>query len=533
MPRRPEDKPESRNAHDDHRAVGSVFSVLTADEAGDSVARVLDGRAPTDQPGGPGVAWVALASDGRVVDVSPACPAAVQDLLVRTAAQAARPGVVLSPPPHLGLVWTLVPPPAPGHPSRRIYHLPRDLVFDLLEKANPQATLTPAEKMVVFRLLGGLSLRESAEADGLSLETKRNQLKSVLAKLECAGQVDLVRHAMTQLAAHLPTPLPTGEAEDLAEAYVARHLPPGCRYYRAPLGTGRMARVIEAGPPGGLPVVLVHGMLFPPLLAAGVEALHAARVRLIVPVRSGYFEIGPTRQLADAEGHAEAVVADLADFVERFVGAPAVVAGTSLGSSYAVELAARRPELLRRLVLLAADSLARDGRKAAHVNAFYSGLRNLVTRPGVLRRLAWQFTRTYANARVGRRVLMRMFRGCPVDAASLAIPSGETGFEWFRDAYATSFPGVAEDYRAGFGDWRERLGGVSTPIQVIHGEDDTLSALDTVLALVAPATPPPRIDVIPGAGHLVGVSHAARVWRLVAEADAADAALVRPAGAVE
>jgi DNA-binding CsgD family transcriptional regulator len=60
--------------------------------------------------------------------------------------------------------------------------------------------LTEAERRVAFQLLAGISLREAATLDGVGLETKRAQIKSATAKMQCSGQIELVRLLMAQLS---------------------------------------------------------------------------------------------------------------------------------------------------------------------------------------------------------------------------------------------------------------------------------------------------------------------------------------------
>lgn len=57
--------------------------------------------------------------------------------------------------------------------------------------------LTPKEAELARLLVDGRRLAEAAEARGVSLETARNQLKSITAKLRCSGQSDVIRLAAT------------------------------------------------------------------------------------------------------------------------------------------------------------------------------------------------------------------------------------------------------------------------------------------------------------------------------------------------
>ncbi len=89
-----------------------------------------------------------------------------------------------------------------GMPTPRIRGFPVDAaVFRRVHLAfQSESGLTAAERHVAFQLVAGLSPREAAAVDGVSVQTKRVQIKSAAAKLQCTGQTDLVRLMMGQLA---------------------------------------------------------------------------------------------------------------------------------------------------------------------------------------------------------------------------------------------------------------------------------------------------------------------------------------------
>lgn len=74
-----------------------------------------------------------------------------------------------------------------------------DLFGGIMATFNRTSQLTTAEKRTIFQLVAGLELRQAAELDNVSYETKRAHTKAACEKLQCAGQKDLVRKAMGQL----------------------------------------------------------------------------------------------------------------------------------------------------------------------------------------------------------------------------------------------------------------------------------------------------------------------------------------------
>ncbi|WP_041289325.1 alpha/beta fold hydrolase [Kribbella flavida] len=97
----------------------------------------------------------------------------------------------------------------------------------------------------------------------------------------------------------------------------------------------------------GTPVLALHGVFGRGRTFAQVARRLAPAYRVIAPDLRGH---GLTTGPADDFGR-DAFVADAAAFVERLLPAPALVMGHSLGGVTAYQLAARRPELVRAVVV--------------------------------------------------------------------------------------------------------------------------------------------------------------------------------------
>jgi pimeloyl-ACP methyl ester carboxylesterase len=100
----------------------------------------------------------------------------------------------------------------------------------------------------------------------------------------------------------------------------------------------------------GPPVVLVHGLGGSLANWMAVGGPLSARYKVFAPDLAGF---GRT-PLAGRVSTVEANVALLARFIEEVAGAPAIVAGNSMGGLIAAVLASSRPELVSRLVLVSA-----------------------------------------------------------------------------------------------------------------------------------------------------------------------------------
>ena len=255
--------------------------------------------------------------------------------------------------------------------------------------------------------------------------------------------------------------------------------------------------VLETG--AGDPVVLVHGGVSDLRTWSGQLDAFGAAFRTIAYSRRYHAPNAPIP--ADGADPIETHVADLAALVETLGAAPAHVVGHSWGGLVALLLAARRPGLCRRLVLVEPPAVT------LHVNvppALPGLLRLLVTAP----RLA------VAIAKLGLGALApaeRAFRRGDDDAAIAHFGRGVLGRERF-DALSPERKAQVRDNMGpdralalchGFPDLRrENLARIQNPVLLVAGADSPgvfRLLADTLAARLPNAA---RRD-IPRASHLV------------------------------
>ena len=106
--------------------------------------------------------------------------------------------------------------------------------------------------------MAGLSARDAAEIDGVSVDTKRVQIKSLCAKMECSGQADLIRLIIGQLVLVVALANSESHLNDDAEAFLARYLAEDVTLAAHRLPNGRVLRVLECGRPDATPVSYTH-----------------------------------------------------------------------------------------------------------------------------------------------------------------------------------------------------------------------------------------------------------------------------------
>ncbi len=115
----------------------------------------------------------------------------------------------------------------------------------------------------------------------------------------------------------------------------------------------------------GPPVLLLHGLAGHAEEWAPTARWLASRAHVLASDARGHGRSARTPADVSPEAH----VADAAFVLERCAGGPAVLVGQSLGGLTAISLAARRPDLVRALVVVeaspAGDGAAADGAAAA------------------------------------------------------------------------------------------------------------------------------------------------------------------------
>jgi pimeloyl-ACP methyl ester carboxylesterase len=242
----------------------------------------------------------------------------------------------------------------------------------------------------------------------------------------------------------------------------------------------------------GVPILLIH----PSGATASTwgsfrEAL--ARIgRVIAYDRRGYARSGnePARSLSTH-------TADAAAILESLRTPPAVVVGTSAGAAIAVDLAVRRPDLVRAVV--------------AHEFPWRFAL-HLPTRPQIA-----------TLARMGTYAL----RGRQVDAAEtllrFAYGYRDGGSAWdafpeeWRRAARESARATLADFLKSIGNYPSRadLATVAVPVVCSYGERSPES-MGRLTHLLAAAIPTGRVHRIEGAGHAAPFDAPANLVRLVA-----------------
>lgn len=254
---------------------------------------------------------------------------------------------------------------------------------------------------------------------------------------------------------------------------------------------GHRLRVVEAGSPGGEPVVLVPGWGCPPyLFRRNIPALAAAGLRVYAADLPG---VPDEEEARDRSGYAiPALAAQLLELLDALGVHRAALVGQSLGGAIATRVALTAPGRVRCLALLAPAGFGR----LRHVQ-----LAVALLRPWLAPLLPWAARRWVV------RLLLRRAYG------TLAEPLPEDVEQYWgrvRDPAAVRALHallLAVDW-APLGD--EELRALAVPLLVVHGDRDVLLDPQDVAARVARVPGAHRVEIA-GAGHAVNDEAAPQV----------------------
>ena len=268
--------------------------------------------------------------------------------------------------------------------------------------------LTPAEARAAALVARGATAPEAAQSLGVSAETVKSHIKSVLQKTGATGAKDLARllaEARELMALADATEAVFGEEEG------------GGRLRIVPaLDSARRIALIDYGPYDGEPVLVFHGAAAGRRLPERFRAaLNARGLRPIVVQRPGFGLTDPAGADYIAAG-----AADIAAVVERLRLKSAHMLARDTGIPVALGFAKAYPGLLGRAVLLNPHPpmSCNDAR-----DTFAAGVqRHLLRNPDLVAAFA-EFLRRQATRTLLERMIVRAFAEVEPDASALKAPA--------------------------------------------------------------------------------------------------------------
>lgn len=266
---------------------------------------------------------------------------------------------------------------------------------------------------------------------------------------------------------------------------------------------GRRLAYVERGDPDGLPVLHHHGMPGSRLQHEADDAVYRSHgVRLLTPDRPGYglSDPLPAARLTDWAQDVEDLMDHLG--VYRFG-----VTALSGGGIYALACAAGLPDRVAAVAVtgcpapMQIQGAFRDMRFMTRAGVFLGAHALWLLKAG-----AWAVGR-FAEGHP-RLIFERFNRGVPpADRRWISTPSFEGGaIEDLREALRNGPWGYVKDIELLATPWGFDLGAIRAPVQLWHGEADTVIPLAHGEHL-ASHVPGAVLHVCPGEGHLLLWNH--------------------------
>lgn len=347
--------------------------------------------------------------------------------------------------------------------------------------------LTPAEARLAARLRFGMSLKEASEELGISVNTARNQLKSVFDKLGVNRQADLVRH-LTELAALASSMQGVSRAKAAITAAERRTVV---------LPDGRLIALRDLGRPDGVPVILL-----PPLVQSSLlrprEAQIAGEcgVRLVIVERPG---IGLSTR--DPEGTYRSFAEDLAHVADALGIGRFVLLGWASGAPYALTAASVLGARVMRLALATPRlGFRSDLEPTTPARQFFGGLR----------RHPWLFETVFSimRAKRSRRFFRPMIRNFleTSEPDRLLFANDASLLDCFTDSFIEAIDrthkGLVRELDFYSKDTPAEVDGIARPLLVWHGLEDEMNSADDVKRMLA-GVPVEVFNFTAGDGHMV------------------------------
>ncbi len=351
--------------------------------------------------------------------------------------------------------------------------------------------LTAAECEIVRGIIAGLSIEQLAAQRSRSVQTVKTQSKSVLRKLALRTQAELIRMVATLMQMDaapesLRGPTPTA---DTSRTTLLR-------------GAGRPLDVTTIGPPGGRPVLFIHGMLDGHGVTRALhEGLWRAGIRLICPARPNFGASGPD---GAAQGAPERFAADLDAVLDHFGVACCPVVGHMAAAVYAFAAAARLGPRITHVVNIAGGvpivspaqfaSMSARQRIVAYTARHAPRLLPLILRVGIAQ----------IDGGGERAVVRALYRSAPLDHAIASTPEIFALLcEGFRFALMQGHRAFEIDAWHVVRDWSAWVRASSQPVLLVHGRQDPVVDVATVRAFADGLGARARLIERPDQGQLL------------------------------
>ncbi|NVO24370.1 alpha/beta fold hydrolase [Donghicola mangrovi] len=358
--------------------------------------------------------------------------------------------------------------------------------------------LTPAELALLKALLTNLTLREISADTGATYETRRSQAKSLLAKSRMSRQADLI-NIMSALVAMSITLRQSQSAviNRTSDEVVQRLYGALGRVHHLTMSSGRDLHVMDVGPPGGQPILLMHSTFLPFYpMPAQAQDFYGQNLRFLMPVRPGF--LGSQLPKGEAIEITDLFARDVAEFVRAFNFTTVPVVSHTIGVFAALKLLKHSPD--HRSALLVSPThitspqsqlppfMYETIKLACRSNKAIMAVMDLLTRAIDLpEKFRSSFGKVYADSPSDLDIIAR---NEPLLADVIWTAS-------------RSMAGLATDHALMRSDWTAMLPPDAGKVRILMGETDP--HCDTIAVLQKLGKSSADANIIKGWGQITGI----------------------------
>ena len=169
-------------------------------------------------------------------------------------------------------------------------------------------------------MLSGITLKDAANADNVSVETKRSQTTSLMSKAKVNRQQDILLTLLPELIRLLQPDNWNKEGEQIFNTYVKRYLPADVRCQKLLSVDGSSIRIISFGPVRGKPLLALHPMIFPEITVEDVEFAYRHNIKMAWSLRPGL--LTSTQTPMEVKRYSEETIQGIELAWQHFCGEP-------------------------------------------------------------------------------------------------------------------------------------------------------------------------------------------------------------------
>jgi pimeloyl-ACP methyl ester carboxylesterase/DNA-binding CsgD family transcriptional regulator len=385
-----------------------------------------------------------------------------------------------------------------------VIRIDRELIEETVGGFQTPVKITAGEFRLISLLLTGHELRDIATLTGTAYETKRKQLKTVLAKLQVSNQRGIVKTVSLVLLKHLSARMMLDEGAGREDALARAEFGDQILRLRYTPASGRKLPAWEIGARGGRSILYFHTWTSVlPFTVDEVALLKERGLRWHVVPR--HFWPSAVRE---PDILMEQLATDITEYVQTYIGGPVTCVANNSGTPWAVMLARQAPEVIDRLVLSGCPfppSRALQVEKSGSWQ--HAFLRATRKNPAISRQVLKLFSRFGSTKKLLSTAYARVYDDRPSDLAALRKLIGEGMMaEWINLFLSAAPEKFADELAVSRVHWDQLIRSLDCPVDFFHGTDDHMTPIEEVEAMEEEHDHV-SVTAIPDGGHMVAVSH--------------------------